>query len=320
MECILGNCSRFINSSQCKTLLLNMQEYDLTELRSFLAVVETGSFAKAAAQLDISTAAISRRISSLEALLGSQLIIRTTRRLDLSDAGRVFYEDIVHVFQMLDEADERVRMGRESVKGILRVAAPLSFGNDKLSPLIPGFMKRYPDLKVTLRLEDRLTDLQAEGIDVAVRIGSLEDSSLVATQITSIAKVCCASPEYLEKYGTPRTPEDLTKHKLLHYSNISMKDEWSWLCGEESYLSNTPYVFAANNAEALREMALQGMGITVLPEFSVETGLKTGQLVHILQNPAPTPSPLYAVRVSRQFTPARVRAFIDFLKQAFSSK
>lgn len=297
-----------------------MQEYDLSELRSFLSVVETGSFAKAATQLDISTAAISRRIASLESLLGSQLIVRTTRRLDLTDAGKVFYEDIVNVFQMLDEADERVRIGRESVKGILRIAAPLSFGNDKVSPLIPKFMNLYPDLRVTLRLEDRLTDLQAEGIDVAVRIGLLEDSSLVATQITSIAKICCAAPEYLKRHGTPKNPRQLMTHKLLHYSNISMKDEWSWLCGEEISLSNTPYVFAANNAEALREMALQGMGITLLPEFSVEAGLKSGQLVQIFKNIAPPPSPLYAVRVSRQFTPARVRAFIEFLKQEFSGK
>lgn len=297
-----------------------MQQYDFSALRSLITVVETGSFAKAAEQQGVSTAAISRRISSLEKMLGSQLIARTTRRLDLTEAGKIFYEDMLNVFQMLDEADERVRVGRESVKGILRIAAPLSFGIDRVSPLIPKFMKLYPELKVTLRLEDRFTDLQAEGIDVAVRIGNLEDSSLVATQVASIEKICCASPDYLQAYGKPTKSQQLATHKLLHYSNISMKDEWGWLGVEDNVLANMPYTFAANNAEALREMALQSMGITILPGFSVEAGLKSGELVQILKNFSPPPSPIYAVRVSRQFTPARVRAFIEFLKSEFSGK
>lgn len=295
-----------------------MQEYDLLELRSFITVVETGSFAKAAEQLDISTAAVSRRIASLEAALGSQLISRTTRRLDLTDAGKMFYEDVIHVFQMLNEADERVRAGRESIKGTLRIATPLSFGFEKVAPLLPKLIRLYPELKVTLKLEDRITDLQAEGIDVAVRIGMMADSTLVATKITSIGKICCASPDYLKTHGTPTKPQHIAAHKLLHYSNISMKDEWSWLFSSDDLVPEIPYVFAANNAEALRALAVEGMGITVLPAFSVEDALKNGSLVQIFKNIRPAPSPLYAVRVSRQYTPARVRAFIDFLKDEFS--
>jgi DNA-binding transcriptional LysR family regulator len=294
-----------------------MQEYDLSELRSFITVVETGSFAKAAEQLDISTAAVSRRIASLEVALGSQLISRTTRRLDLTDAGKMFYEDVIHVFQMLDEADERVRAGRESIQGTLRIATPLSFGFEKVAPLLPKLMRLYPGLKVTLKLEDRLTDLQAEGIDVAVRIGMMPDSTLVATQITSIGKICCASPGYLKAHGTPTQPQHMTAHKLLHYSNISMKDEWSWLFRGTEPMPDMSYEFAANNAEALRALAIEGMGITVLPAFSVEDALKKGSLVQIFKNIQPAPSPLYAVRVSRQYTPARVRAFIEFLKSEF---
>lgn len=294
-----------------------MKEYDFSALRSFITVVETGSFAKAAEQLDVSTAAISRRIAALEGLLGSQLIARTTRRLDLTDAGKLFYEDTLNIFQMLDEADERVRVGRETVKGILRIATPLSFGYEKVSPLLPKFMKQYPALKVTLRLEDRLTDLQAEGIDVAVRIGALPDSSLVATKITSIAKICCASPDYLRRHGRPTQPNEITAHHLLHYSNISMKDEWSWLFEHSTAMPDLDYTFAANNAEALGAMTMQGVGITVLPEFTIEDALKTGSLEQIFKDFSPTPSPLYAVRPSRQFTPARVRAFIAFLQQSF---
>ena len=295
-----------------------MQEYDFSELRSFITVVETGSFAKAAEQLDISTAAVSRRMAALEAALGSRLIERTTRRLDLTDTGKVFYQDVLHIFQMLDEADERVRMGRESIQGVLRVGTPMSFGYEVIAPLLPKFMARHPDLRVILALEDRMTDLQAEGIDVAVRIGQMSDSSLVATPITVISKVCCASPDYLKQYGTPTLPRQIGNHRLLHYSNISMKDEWSWLFDEDETLSELSYVFAANNAEALRAMAIQGMGITMLPAFSAECAIKQKQLVPIFRKISPPPSPLYAVRVSRQYTPARVRAFIDFLKGAFA--
>lgn len=295
-----------------------MQEYDFSELRSFITVVETGSFAKAAEQLDISTAAVSRRMAALEAALGSRLIERTTRRLDLTDTGKVFYQDVLHIFQMLDEADERVRMGRESIQGVLRVATPMSFGYEVIAPLLPKFMARHPDLRVILALEDRMTDLQAEGIDVAVRIGQMSDSSLVATPITVISKVCCASPDYLKQYGTPTLPRQIGNHRLLHYSNISMKDEWSWLFDEDETLSELSYVFAANNAEALRAMAIQGMGITMLPAFSAEAAMKQNQLVPIFRRITPPPSPLFAVRVSRQYTPARVRAFIDFLKEAFA--
>lgn len=295
-----------------------MQEYDFSELRSFIAVVETGSFAKAAEQLAISTAAISRRMASLEAALGSRLIERTTRRLDLTDAGKVFYQDVLHIFQMLDEADERVRMGRESIQGVLRVATPMSFGYEVIAPLLPKFMARHPDLRVILSLEDRMTDLQAEGIDVAVRIGQMSDSSLVATPITNVGKVCCASPNYLKQYGTPTLARQIGNHRLLHYSNISMKDEWSWLFDEDEMLPDLSYVFAANNAEALRAMAIEGMGITMLPAFSAEAAIQQKQLVPIFRKISPPPSPLYAVRVSRQYTPARVRAFIDFLKEAFA--
>lgn len=295
-----------------------MQEYDFSELRCFVTVVEAGSFAKAAQQLDISTAAVSRRMASLELALGSRLIERTTRRLDLTDAGRAFYQDVIHIFQMLDEADERVRMGRERIQGVLRVATPLSFGYEVIAPLLPAFMARHPDLRVTLSLEDRMTDLQAEGIDVAVRIGQMNDSLLVATPITDVAKVCCASPEYLKRFGTPTVPAKIANHRLLHYSNISMKDEWSWLFEEDDTLPELSYVFAANNAEALRAMAIQGVGITLLPAFSAEAAIQQKQLVPIFKNITPPPSPLYAVRVSRQYTPARVRAFIDYLKEALS--
>ncbi len=293
-----------------------MQQYDLTDLRSYVAVVECESFGRAAEQLDVSTAAISRRISALEHALGTQLITRTTRRIDITDAGRRFYEDAQAVFQLLDEAQERAREGVESAVGTLRVATALSFGIQKVAPLLPGFMRRHPGLKVQLLLEDRTTDLQAEAIDVAIRIGTLRDSSLVATPIGSVERLFAASPAYLRERGVPRTPAELEGHACLHYSLLSMREEWGVLVGEGVQL-DTP--FSANNAEALTEAAVQGLGIVQLPEFALEAALADGRLVRVLQGYEPPPFGLYAVRLSRQFTPARQRLFIDFLRQSFGT-
>lgn len=294
-----------------------MEQYDLVDLRSFVAVVECGSFVRAAEQLEVSTAAISRRIANLEEALGTRLIVRTTRRLDVTEAGRRYYADALTVFQLLGEAEERVRVGRESVTGLLRVAAPLSFGIQQVAPILPAFMRRHPDLKVQLLLEDRYTDLQAEGIDVAIRIGSLRDSSLVATRIGTIERVFCAAPAYLAEQGEPRGPEDLKRHTCLHYSLLSMREEWGVVFGEASESIEIRSVFAANNAEVLKECAIQGMGIVMLPEFVARDALADGRLREVLSDFSRTTSGLFAVRLSRQFTPARMRLFIDFLRESF---
>ena len=297
-----------------------MQQYDLDALRSFVAVIESGSFVRAAEQLDASTAAISRRISALEQALGSQLISRTTRRLALTEAGSRFYTDVLNILQMLGEAEERVRIGREKIAGLLRVAAPLSFGIQQVAPVLPSFMKRHPDLKVQLLLEDRITDLQAEGIDVAIRIGSLRDSSLVATRICPIARVFCAAPDYLAKKGEPQTPGDLKDHCCLHYSLLSVREEWGIVFDESTELIDIAGSLSANNAEVLKESAIQGMGVTMLPLFVVQDALTDGRLRQVLPSYSPASSSLYAVRLSRQFTPARVRLFVEFLRNAFGEK
>lgn len=291
-----------------------MQQYDLTDLRSYIAVVECESFVRAARQLDVSTAAISRRVSALEHALGTQLIVRTTRRLDVTEAGRCFYADAQAVFQLLEEAHDRAREGVESASGILRVATPLSFGIQKVAPVLPVFMRRHPGLEVQLLLEDRTTDLQAEAIDVAIRIGTLRDSSLVATPIGSVGRVFAAAPGYLAQRGIPKSLAELQGHACLHYSLLSMREEWGSLVGENVSLE-TP--LSANNAEALAEAAAQGMGIVQLPHFALEAALADGRLVTILQGYEPPPFGLYAVRLSRHFTPARLRLFIDFLRESF---
>lgn len=295
-----------------------MEQYDLLTLRSFVAVVESGSFVRAAEQLDASTAAISRRIAALEQALGSQLINRTTRRIDITEAGRRFYEDVVNIMQLLGEAEERVRIGREAATGVMRVATSVSFGIERVAPVLPEFMQRHPALKVQLLLEDRYTDLHGEAIDIAIRIGSsLPDSSLVAVRIGSIDLVFCAAPSYLSKHGEPHTPEELKQHHCLHYSLLSMRDEWGFLFDDPAEAAGLNSAVSANNAEALKECAIGGMGITLLPHFVVEDALKDGRLRQIMAAYSPPSSGLFAVRPSRRYVPARVRLFIDFLREAF---
>lgn len=291
-----------------------MQQYDLVSLRSFLAVIDAGSFVKAAELLDTSTASVSRRVLALETALGAQLLTRSTRHLDLTDAGRRFYDDLQNVFQLLDEAEERVRSGREKLAGTLRIAAPLSFGIQQIAPLIPPFMQQHPALAVQLHFEDRLTDLQSEAIDLSLRIGTLKDSALIATPICPIARVLCAAPAYLNAHGEPCQPAEMSQHACLHYSLMSLRDEWESLWRDSQEPIDIRCRLAANNAEALREAAIQGIGIAMLPEFVVRDALAEGRLCRILPDYQPEPLHLYAVRLSRRFTPARIRVFLEYIR------
>jgi len=292
-----------------------MQQYDLVALKAFITVVETGGFNRAADQLEASAAAVSRRISGLEGALGVKLLHRTTRQIDLTEAGRQFYTDVVNIIESLEQAEEKIQTGRETIKGNLRIAAPLSFGIDCIAPILPNFMKRHPELKVHLQLEDRFTDLVAEGIDVAIRIGSLKDSTLVATRLASIPMIFCASAEYLASHGEPEIPEDLSAHECLHYSLLSTRENWTFSTGDDAPDVEISGPLSTNNGDVLKEAAIQGLGITGTPTFIVEDALEDGRLKAILTDYNPEPLGLYAVRPSRHFTPARVRALIDYLKE-----
>ncbi|WP_455235355.1 LysR family transcriptional regulator [Thiogranum longum] len=296
-----------------------MQQYDLVAHKAFVTVVEAASFNRAAEQLEASSAAVSRRVSGLESALGVKLLNRTTRQIDLTEAGRQFYEDVVNILESLEAAEEKIQTGRETIRGNLRIAAPLSFGIGRIAPVLPVFMKRHPELKVHLQLEDRFTDLVAEGIDVAVRIGSLKDSTLVATRLADIPRVFCASPGYLAVHGEPEKPQDLSRHDCLHYSLLSTREHWHYFMGDEARDIEISGPLSTNNGDVLKEAAIQGLGITMMPTFIVEDALADGRLKEILADHCPGPFGLYAVRPTRHFTPLRVRAFIKFLKEQFDN-
>ena len=292
-----------------------MQQYDLISLRSFITVVDTGSFNQAALRLNASTAAVSRRVSSLESTLGVRLLNRTTRKIDLTDSGRQFYNDIINVFQSLEEAEERIQQGSKAIKGTLRIAAGLSWGTIRFSSMLPKFMKKHPELDVQLHLDDKTTDLVSESIDVALRIGELKDSSLVASRIADVPIHFCASPGYIEKYGEPQQPEDLIHHNCLRYNAPSTRFGFMFYRDGIQQHIEVSGTLSTNNGEVIRDAAINDIGITLLPDFVYQNAIKEGSLKIILAEFAPKPLGLYAVKLSRQFTPAKVNALIDFLKE-----
>ncbi|MEZ5524244.1 MAG: LysR family transcriptional regulator [Pseudomonadales bacterium] len=292
-----------------------MKQYTLTDLHTFIAVVETGSFNKAADRLNTSTASISRRISALEEAMETRLLNRTTRTMRLTDAGRQYYDDVQNVLIGLQESEERLKAGNAVISGSLRVAAPMSFGLERFSPLLPEFLKRHPGIHIDLVLDDRHTDLYAEGIDIALRIGDLKDSSLVATPLCPIEFVYCASPEYLEMHGEPQDYDDLRDHHCLHYSLTQNKGR-GYPASEASHFQGQ---LIANNGKVLCDAAVAGVGIVMLPRFIVNTALNYKQLRIILPDFTPEPTHLYALRLSSRFTPAKVKLMIDYLKEKFET-
>ncbi|MCW8889197.1 MAG: LysR family transcriptional regulator [Sedimenticola sp.] len=295
-----------------------MKQYDLVSLRSFVAVVNAGSFNRAAEQLQTSTAAISRRVAALETALGVRLLNRTTRRIDLTASGRAYHRDVTAILEALEEAEERINCDREGIAGTLRIAAPLSFGTQCLGPLLPSFQQQYPDLRLQVQLEDRFTELIADQLDLTIRIGTLEDSTYVATHIAELPRVVCASPAYLRRMGLPRIPSDLKTHNCLHYNNVSLREEWSFQSEQGTISVEVGGTFCANNGELLREAALQDLGVISLPRFIVEHALEAGTLTPLLTRYTTASMGLYVLRPSRSFTPTRVQRFIDYLKHAYN--
>jgi DNA-binding transcriptional LysR family regulator len=296
-----------------------MQRPDFGILETFVAVVEAGGFSRAAERLETTAGAVSRRIAALEERLGLRLLNRTTRKFSLTEAGEQYFRDVGAILQALTEAEDRISHHAVEPTGSLRVAAPLSFGVRALAPLLPAFAARHPGLRVSLDLDDRLVDLLATGADVALRIGALGDSSLVARRIGEVRRLVCASASYLERRGEPRTPADLARHACLHYSNVGLKEEWTFVGAQGDEVVAVDGPLCANNGDVLRRAAMGGMGIVSLPDFIVAEDLAAGRLRRVLADYDTRPLPLSALWPSRQFVPAKVRAFVDFLTESLGA-
>ena len=290
----------------------------LEDMESFVRVVETGSISAAAERLGVAKSAVSRRLSELEARLGAQLFRRTTRRLDLTDTGRGFYERCLRILSDTEEAELAVSQAHGTLRGRLRVAVPLSFGLLHLGPAINDFMAAHPGLEFDLDLNDRQVDLLAEGFDVALRIADLEDSSLIARRLATMRTMVCASPEYLARAGTPQTPADLAAHCCLVYSNARDPALWRFRDpqGDDKTI-RVPVCMQANNGDFLRQAASVGQGICMLPTFIAYRAIQDGSLCPILTNYTWPAFNAYAVYPRTRHLSQRVRVFVDFLAERF---
>lgn len=288
------------------------------EMQVFCTVVDKGSFVGAAEPLGMSKAAISRYVSGLEERLGARLLHRTTRRLSLTDEGRQFYLQAREVLLMMDEAEDAVSSASPEASGVLRVNAPVSFGVLHLAPVWADFMKAYPRVELEISLSDRLVDLVDEGIDLAVRIARLENSSLVGRRLAGTRMCLCASPAYLSSHAPIRELSDVAEHGTVAYSNFASGNEWQFEGphGVETVITRS--VVRCNNGDTCRAITLAGGGVSLQPSFMVAEDLRRGDLIEILPRFRSVELGIYAVYPTRKHLPAKVRALIAFLAQRFA--
>ncbi len=289
----------------------------LEDMRIFVEALDRGSFSAAAKRLGMSKQLVSRRIMELEARLGVRLLVRTTRNLTPTELGEDYADRTRRILADVQEANEAMANHVATPRGTLRVTAPLSFGIFQLAPVLTGFLTLHPGVKIDLDLTDRQVDLVAEGFDVAVRIGILDDSSLKAKRLFGVRGVVCASPDYLRRFGTPKTVHDLKSHNCLTYRHSRGIYWFLFLKGKvESIPVNGSY--SANNGDVLREAAVGGLGLIQLPTFIVQPELDAGRLVTVLDDLMPPEGAGYAVYAPHRQRSALVRAFIEYLSAALA--
>jgi len=283
-------------------------------------VVRANGFSRAARLLEMTPAAVSRRVKALERQLGVRLLHRTTRRIQLTAEGAQYHERLSGLLGELRLLEQSLSTSVDEPVGELRVVAPMSFGQRRLSPVVAAFARQHPRVRVTLLLDDRETDLVGEGIDVAVRIAYPSDSSLVGRRIADVPRYACAAPAYLAARGTPVVPQDLSAHACLHYNVISEREEWRFNGPDGVQSVSMRGVFCSNNGDALAEAAIQGLGVALLPDFIVAEAIAKGRLVRILQEYERPPLSLSAVYPSREHLPAASRRFVDFLVESLGNR
>lgn len=287
------------------------------EMQAFNAVVDTGSFVKAADALDMSKAAVSRYVVDMETRLGVRLLHRTTRRLALTDEGQVFYARSKELLAELEQAESEVTSRSEAATGVLRINAPFTFGNLHLAPLWGEFRLLHPKVMLDITLADRLVDLVEEGYDMAIRIAALESSTLVSRRLATTRVVLCASPDYLRRHGTPTQPADLATHAVISYAYWSGKDEWRFEGPQGPVSVKTRPVMLTNSGDTCRAAALAHQGIVLQPGFLVGPDLAAGTLVELMPQYRAASLGIYAVYPTRKHVPAKVRKLVDFLTQRF---
>ncbi len=285
----------------------------LNAMKVFVAVVDEAGFGAAAERLNLSRTKVSKQVMDLEAHLNARLLNRTTRRHSLTGTGRAYYERAKSILNEIEEADAEAANQSMTPSGRLRINAPMAYGISHVAPNLRGYMDRYPEVEVDLTLNDRVVDLVDEGYDMAIRIGELRDSSLIARRIAVSHMVACAAPSYLAEHGTPEHPGDLQDHACLAYTYVSNPSRWKFISGGETVTVNVQPRLVSNNGDAIAAAAISGLGVIIQPSFIVETALQDGRLVEILTGFDAGSFGIHAVYPSGRLVSARVRTFIDYL-------
>ncbi len=286
----------------------------LNDIAVFVQVVDSGSFTAAADTLNLSKSVVSKYVTRLEDRLGARLLNRSTRRLSLTEVGRAFYTRSRRGLLEIEDAEAEVSHLQGEPRGELRLNSPMSFGILHIAPRLPAFLARYPDMTVDMVLDDRRVDLVEESFDLAIRIGDLPDSALVARRLGPCHHVVCGSPDYFARHGVPRTPEDLAAHTTLSFRYHDSPNEWRFVAPDGTYRKAAiDSRVQMNNSLALREAVLAGAGITLTPTFVVGADIRAGRLKAVLTDYQPREVSIYAVYPQRKHLSPKIRAFVDFL-------
>lgn len=289
-----------------------------SEMAVFVEVARKGSFSAAARRLQLSPSAVSKLVTRMEERLGSRLFNRTTRKLSLTEGGQRYFSRCVEILADIDAAEELLAGYQHAPKGELIVSCSPGFARFQLLPLIPRFLEQHPELELNLQTAGEKVDLLSHNIDVAIRLGNLKDSTLVARKLGESYRVVCASPQYLEVHGTPKKADDLASHNCLTISADKEFNRWTLTRGKKQQVVTVSGNLVSNSVDSMYEMALQGLGVINLAEFIVGRELKSGRLVPLLKNYRSDSQLIHAVYPHRRHLPAKVRVFIDFLLSEFS--
>ena len=284
----------------------------LEAMSTLLAAVEAGSLSGASRKLGMPLATVSRKVSELEAHLRTRLLTRTSRQLILTDAGRSYVTACKRILEDIDEAERAAAGEYVTPRGDLIITAPIVFGRLHVLPVVLEFLKAYPNIDIHLVLADRVINLQEEHADLAVRIGELPDSSLVATRVGSIGRVVCGSPAYFAERGTPKTPDDLGKHDCITFAGLMSPDIWVFASGKSSISAAIHSRLVVNTAEAAIDAAVAGVGITRVLSYQVASAIQSGALVLALREFEPVAAPVSLVYAGQGLSPLKLRVFLDF--------
>ncbi|TCS37518.1 DNA-binding transcriptional LysR family regulator [Paucimonas lemoignei] len=287
-------------------------------METFVRVVETGNFSAVAREAFTTQSAISKQVQALEAQIGARLLVRSTRSHSLTEAGQLYYERCRQVLDTLEEARIEVHRAEHEISGVLRVAAPVTFGRLHIVPRLPEFYAKYPNMRIDLQLDDNFVDLVAAGIDIAFRVGELKDSRLVARRIGTAYRATLASPAYLARHGEPTHPDELLRHNCLVYTGLATINEWGYLDEDERLLTvRVSGNFQSNSSEAIRQAACEGLGISYSPLWTYGEDIRAGRIKPILTRFLLPPLPLNVVFQPARRPSLKINSFANFFAEAF---